>query len=61
MASRWKISSTYVGGEVLYQVYRILDPGCIDHSGNREVIGTFDTEEHAKEFCDAQNSLEGNV
>lgn len=36
MKSRWKVSSTYLGGEKVYQVYRTIDESQPDHSGNRE-------------------------
>lgn len=58
MKSRWKVSSTYSCGEITYQVYRSLDTHDIDHSGNREVVGTFDDEDRAREYADALNSQE---
>lgn len=51
----WKVGKSCDGLEVLWQVYRLLDPGQCDHSGNREVIGTFDTEAAAREFADYKN------
>ena len=39
MKSEWKISSQYLGGRKVYQVYRIKDMRVVDHSGNREYTG----------------------
>lgn len=39
MKSEWKISSQYLGGRKVYQVYRIKDMRVVDHSGNREYAG----------------------
>ena len=38
MKSKWKVTSQYVGGEKIYQVYRLRDINAIDHSGNREYV-----------------------
>jgi hypothetical protein len=58
MKSKWKVSSTYAGGERFYQVYRLRDVNEVDHSGNREIAGTFDDEARAQEYADAKNRLE---
>lgn len=58
MKSKWKVSSTYAGGERFYQVYRLRDVNEVDHSGNREIAGTFDDEAQAQEYADAKNRLE---
>ena len=34
--SEWRISSMYLGGKKVYQVYRIKDMRVVDHSGNRD-------------------------
>ena len=39
MKSAWKISSMYLCGKKVYQVYRIKDMRAVDHSGNREYAG----------------------
>lgn len=37
---KWDVTASYlVGGKVLYQVYRLLDTGEVDHSGIREYAG----------------------
>ena len=36
MKGKWKVSSNYLGGGVVYQVYRTLREGEVDHCGNRE-------------------------
>ena len=39
MKSEWKVSSMYLCGKKVYQVYRIKDMRAVDHSGNREYAG----------------------
>lgn len=58
MSSEYKVSHTYAGGEMIYQVYRTRNENEPDHSGNREVVGTFDSEENAQEYCDVKNGKE---
>lgn len=53
--SEWRVGKTCLGLEVVWQVYRLIDPEQCDHSGNREVIGTFDTEAAAQEFAAYKN------
>lgn len=55
MPSEWKVSKTYAGGVVFYQVYRILNTDQIDHSGNREIVGTFNEEQDAVNYCKEMN------
>lgn len=55
MMSEWKVSSNPVGGKYFYQVVRIRDINKIDHSGNREIYGCYDTREEAKEIADRLN------
>ena len=47
MKSEWKISSMYLGGKKVYQVYRIKDMRIVDHSGNREYAGGLTDDETA--------------
>lgn len=47
MKSAWKISSQYLGGRKVYQVYRIKDMKKVDHSGNREYAGKLTDDEAA--------------
>ena len=47
MKSEWKISSQYLGGRKVYQVYRIKDMRIVDHSGNREYAGGLTDDEAA--------------
>lgn len=58
--NEWKVSVTYVRFEKLYQVYRLRDPDDVDHSGNREVVGTFDDEARAEEFAAELNQRDGS-
>lgn len=55
MKSEWKVSHTYAGMELIYQVYRLRDTAECDHSGNREIVGTFDSEEAAQEYAEELN------
>ena len=43
--SKWKISSQYLCGKKVYQVYRIKDVNAVDHSGNREYAGKLTNDE----------------
>ena len=43
MKSKLKVTSQYVGGEKIYQVYHLRDINAIDHSGNREYVPNFIT------------------
>lgn len=45
MKGEWKISSQYLGGRKVYQVYRIKDMRIVDHSGNREYAGGLTNDE----------------
>ena len=45
MKSEWRISSQYLGGRKVYQVYRIKDMRIVDHSGNREYAGKLTDDE----------------
>ena len=53
--NEWKISKTYAGGEVFYQVYRRIRDDEPDHSGNREVVYTTDTFSKAVKFAEVMN------
>lgn len=39
VTGEWRISSQYLGGKKVCQVYRIKDMCRVDHSGNREYAG----------------------
>lgn len=56
--NEWKISSNYCGGEKFYQVYRTIDETEPDHSGNREVLGTYANKEIAQIAIDVMNKQE---
>ena len=53
--SKWRVSSTYAGGENFYQVYRIRKDNEVDHAGNREVRATFKDKALAQAMADAMN------
>lgn len=38
MKSEWRVTSNYVCGGLVYNVYRLRDLDEIDHSGNREYV-----------------------
>lgn len=60
MKSKWKVSSQYIAGEAIYQVYRQRDVSKVDHSGNREYYGRiFETARAAREFADELNEKQG--
>lgn len=57
--SEWKVSSNYIDGKYVYQVYRLLDVYDVDHAGNREYKpGLFDCEYCAQKAADVLNRLE---
>ncbi len=59
MKSEWKISSQYLGGRKVYQVYRIKDMRIVDHSGNREYAdGLTDDEAEAMALAERLNKEE---
>lgn len=59
MKSEWKISSQYLGGRKVYQVYRIKDMRIVDHSGNREYAGGLtDDEAEAMALAERLNKEE---
>ena len=53
--SEWKVSHTYAGKLDFWQVYRLRDPNGIDHSGNRETFGIYDTEKEAEKYAKTLN------
>ena len=60
MKSEWTISSQYLGGRKVYQVYRIKDMRIVDHSGNREYAGGLtDDEAAAMALAEELNAEEG--
>ncbi|EHG21756.1 hypothetical protein HMPREF9334_00459 [Selenomonas infelix ATCC 43532] len=60
MKSEWKISSMYLGGKKVYQVYRIKDMRVVDHSGNREYAGRwYKDKADAQAVVDEMNAKEG--
>ena len=59
MKGEWKISSQYLGGRKVYQVYRIKDMRIVDHSGNREYAGGLtDDEAEAMALAERLNKEE---
>ena len=52
----WNVLSNPVGGNFIYQVYRIVDPRQPMHSGNIETTGTiYDAEADAQAAADRLN------
>jgi hypothetical protein len=43
MKSEWRILQDVKQGKKVYQVYRLLDKKCGDHTGNREEYGNCST------------------
>lgn len=58
---KWKITTNYIDGKKLYGVYRIIDINEIDHSGNREEKGYYDSREKAEEIAEELNSMNDDV
>lgn len=47
----WQVSSQYIGGLKVYQVYRLRDVAEIDHAGNREYKNTIYTSREKAELA----------
>lgn len=61
MKSEWRISSQYLGGRKVYQVYRIKDMRIVDHSGNREYAGSwYKDKADAQAVADEMNEMEAS-
>ena len=59
MRSKWTVTSNFIGGGTMYGVYRIIDPTAVDHSGNREMFGSYvETREEATAIAEKLNSKE---
>lgn len=53
--NNWKVTSNFMG-EMVYQVYRIVDLDKPDHSGNREYSGgLFNSKKEAQKHADNLN------
>jgi len=56
MLGKWDITSNVIDGEKQWQVYRLIDTGEVDHSGNREYDGMiFHDKDDAQEYADFLN------
>lgn len=61
MLGKWDITMNILDGEKLWQVYRLLDTGEVDHSGNREYTGPiFNDRCAAQGYADYMNEVEKN-
>ena len=59
MKGLWDVTTNIVDGEKYYQVYRLIDAGEVDHSGNREYIQfLFKVKEEAQICADRKNKEE---
>lgn len=47
--TEWKVSSNVIAGVRMYQVYHIIDPTAVDHSGNRAYAGGLHKDEKEAE------------
>lgn len=57
--NKWKVLSNPVGGEMVYQVYRIRNPKEPMHAGNIQTSGgLFDSEEEAERYAAKLNEGE---
>lgn len=59
--SEWKVSSNPVAGKTFYQVYRVRDIDAVNHSGNRETRGLYESYEDAKKLADTLNAEEAKA
>ena len=51
MMGEWKVSRNPIGEKTFYQVFRIRDTSKLDHSGNRETRGLYETREEAERIA----------
>lgn len=57
--SKWKVTSNSICGNTVYGIYRTIDTGAVDHSGNRENYGEYlDNREDAQAIADRLNAEE---
>ena len=55
MKSEWMVSKNPIAGKTFYQVYRLYDKQKIDHNGNRETKGMYETREEAERLAKLLN------
>lgn len=56
MKGKWMVTMQYIGGEKIYQVFRLKDVNGVDHSGNREYQKSmFNLEMSAQYLADRLN------
>lgn len=61
MLGKWDITQNILDGKELWMVYRLLDTGEVDHSGNREYTGpVFHDRYAAQGYADHLNEVEKN-
>ena len=59
MKSEWKVQSNVIGGNRMYQVFRIKNINQVHHSGNMEYCGELTTDrEKAQELAEKLNQKE---
>lgn len=59
MKSKWFVSSNLIAGIMMYQAQRIKDTSAVDHSGNREYVGSwYEDKADAQAVADALNAKE---
>lgn len=54
---KWKLTTTVIGDKKFYGLYRIFRESELDHDGNRETYGFFETEEEAIEVMERLNEF----
>jgi hypothetical protein len=57
--SEWRVTTNIIDGKTVYGVYRIIDVGEVDHSGNREMAGEYiSCREAAQSIAEVLNEME---
>jgi hypothetical protein len=61
MMSEWRVTSNLIGDQMKYGVYRLIDTGETDHSGNREFASDYmSSKERALKIAHELNEIEQN-
>jgi hypothetical protein len=61
LKSEWRVTSNLIGDQMKYGVYRLIDTGETDHSGNREFASDYmSSKERALIIAHELNEIEQN-
>ncbi|MEG0999122.1 MAG: hypothetical protein RSC99_06370 [Clostridiales bacterium] len=59
MKSKWKVNANFIGGNIVYAVYRQIDVDAVNHSGNQEFATDYmENKSDAKDIAQKLNDKE---